>query len=72
MFVLSFAGLAISLFPDFVPGKLGVVEAASDSATLVFMLIGIGLIFPVMIGYNLYQYYIFRGKVRSNLFSSGS
>lgn len=63
LFVLSFAGLAISLFPDFVPGKLGIVEAASDSATLVFMLIGIGLIFPVMIGYNLYQYYIFRGKV---------
>jgi cytochrome d ubiquinol oxidase subunit II len=27
------------------------------------MLIGIGLVFPVMIGYNLYQYSIFRGKV---------
>jgi cytochrome d ubiquinol oxidase subunit II len=63
LFTLSFAGLAISLFPDFIPGKLGVVEAASDSSTLVFMLVGIGLIFPVMIGYNLYQYYIFRGKV---------
>ncbi|TGP50604.1 cytochrome BD ubiquinol oxidase subunit II, partial [bacterium M00.F.Ca.ET.229.01.1.1] len=36
---------------------------ASDTPTLVFMLISIGLIFPVMIGYNLYQYYIFRGKV---------
>lgn len=63
LFVMSFAGLAISLFPDFVPGKLGIVEAASDTSTLVFMLVGIGLIFPVMIGYNLYQYYIFRGKV---------
>lgn len=63
LFVLSFVGLAVSLFPDFVPGKLGIVEAASDTSTLVFMLIGIGLIFPVMIGYNLYQYYIFRGKV---------
>ncbi|SAL20812.1 cytochrome bd ubiquinol oxidase, subunit II [Caballeronia terrestris] len=63
LFVLSFTGLAISLFPDFIPGKLGIVEAASDSPTLVFMLIGIGLIFPVMIGYNLYQYHIFRGKV---------
>ena len=60
---MSFIGLAVSLFPDFIPGKLGIVEAASDSSTLVFMLIGIGLIFPVMIGYNLYQYYIFRGKV---------
>jgi cytochrome d ubiquinol oxidase subunit II len=28
------------------------------------MLIGIGFVFPVMIGYNVYQYYIFRGKVR--------
>lgn len=63
LFILSFAGLAISLFPDFIPGKLGVIEAASDSTTLVFMLIGIGMLFPVMIGYNLYQYYIFRGKV---------
>ena len=63
LFGVSFIGLAVSLFPDFIPGKLGIVEAASDSSTLVFMLIGIGLIFPVMIGYNLYQYYIFRGKV---------
>jgi cytochrome d ubiquinol oxidase subunit II len=63
LFVLSFTGLAFSLFPDFVPGKLGVVEAASDTPTLVFMLVGIGLIFPIMIGYNLYQYHIFRGKV---------
>ncbi|HEY2020232.1 cytochrome d ubiquinol oxidase subunit II [Paraburkholderia sp.] len=63
LFMLSFAGLAVSLFPDFIPGRLGIIEAASDSPTLVFMLIGIGLIFPVMIGYNLYQYYLFRGKV---------
>ncbi len=63
LFVLSFAGLAISVFPDFIPGKLGVLEAASDSPTLAFMLIGIGLVFPVMIGYNLYQYHIFRGKL---------
>ena len=63
LFIVSFMGLAVSLFPDFVPGKLGIVQAASDSHTLAFMLAGIGLIFPVMIGYNLYQYYIFRGKV---------
>jgi cytochrome d ubiquinol oxidase subunit II len=40
------------------------VESASDTPTLVFMLIGIGFLFPVMIGYNLYQYYIFRGKMQ--------
>ena len=63
MFAVSFLGLAISLFPDFVPGRLRILSAASDSRTLVFMLAGIGFVFPVMIGYNLYQYYIFRGKV---------
>lgn len=65
MFLASFLGLAISLFPDFVPGKLRILDAASDSSTLTFMLIGIGFVFPIMIGYNLYQYAIFRGTVGS-------
>ncbi|MGV7206536.1 cytochrome d ubiquinol oxidase subunit II [Oxalobacteraceae bacterium A2-2] len=64
LFVFSFAGLAVSLFPDLVPGRLAITEAASDTATLAFMLCGIGLFFPVMVGYNLYQYYVFRGRVR--------
>ncbi|MGF6446513.1 cytochrome d ubiquinol oxidase subunit II [Paraburkholderia youngii] len=63
LFVISFAGLAISLFPYIVPGKLTVDAAASDSPTLAFMLLGIGMVFPIMIGYNLYQYHLFRGKV---------
>lgn len=63
LFVVSFAGLAISLFPWIVPGQLTVAAAASDSPTLTFMLCGIGIVFPIMIGYNLYQYHLFRGKV---------
>jgi cytochrome bd ubiquinol oxidase subunit II len=38
-------------------------SAASNSSTLIFMLIGIGTVMPSMIGYNLYQYHLFRGKV---------
>jgi cytochrome bd ubiquinol oxidase subunit II len=67
MFLISFLGLAISVFPDFVPGELRILDAASNSATLIFMLIGIGAVFPIMIGYNLYQYYIFRGTVVAGL-----
>jgi cytochrome d ubiquinol oxidase subunit II len=63
LFVVSFAGLAISLFPYIVPGQLAIATAASDGTTLVFMLFGIGIVFPVMIGYNLFQYHLFRGKV---------
>lgn len=63
LFLASFAGLAVSLFPNVVPGRLTLAQAASDSATMAFMLCGIALIFPVMVGYNLYQYYVFRGRV---------
>jgi len=63
LFLSSFAGLAVSLFPNVVPGRLTLAQAASDSATMAFMLCGIALIFPVMVGYNLYQYYVFRGRV---------
>jgi len=65
LFAVSFAGLAISLFPYIIPGQLTVADAASDSTTLTFMLFGIGMVLPIMIGYNIYQYYLFRGKVVS-------
>jgi cytochrome d ubiquinol oxidase subunit II len=64
LFLASFAGLAVSLFPNVVPGRLTLAQAASDGATMAFMLCGIALIFPIMVGYNLYQYYVFRGRVR--------
>ncbi|MDB5776085.1 MAG: cytochrome ubiquinol oxidase subunit [Herbaspirillum sp.] len=63
LFLSSFCGLAISFFPDLLPGKLTIAEAASDSSTLIFMFIGIGTVLPVMVGYNLFQYHVFRGKV---------
>lgn len=63
LFLASFGGLAFSLFPNLLPGRLTVLQAASDNATLLFMLIGIGFVFPIMIGYNLYQYHALRGEV---------
>jgi cytochrome bd ubiquinol oxidase subunit II len=36
---------------------------AADTLTLVIMMLGIGLLIPVMIVYNAYQYIVFRGKV---------
>ncbi len=63
LFVASFGGLALSLFPDLVPGQLSLAQAASSQATLVFMLTGIGVLVPVMLAYNFYQYFVFRGKM---------
>ena len=64
LFISSFAGLALSLFPDLVPGRLSLAEAASSQSTLVFMMVGIGILMPIMMGYNFYQYFVFRGKMQ--------
>jgi cytochrome bd ubiquinol oxidase subunit II len=64
IFLCSLIGLAASLYPYIVPGALTTQQAAADSLTLVFMMVGVGLLIPVMIFYNGYQYLVFRGKVR--------
>jgi cytochrome d ubiquinol oxidase subunit II len=63
IFLTSLIGLAASLYPYLVPVSVSAYVAASDSLTLVFMMLGIGLLIPVMIAYNAYQYMVFRGKV---------
>jgi cytochrome bd ubiquinol oxidase subunit II len=63
IFLMSLSGLASSLYPYLVPRSIIATDAASDSLTLVFMMLGIGLLIPVMITYNAYQYIVFRGKV---------
>lgn len=65
IFLCSLVGLAASLYPYLIPRSVTAEAAASDSLTLVFMMLGIGLLIPVMITYNAYQYVVFRGKVSS-------
>ena len=63
LFVLTFLGLALVVFPYIIPTKITIYDAAADPSALVFMLIFIGGLIPVMLFYNLYQYIVFRGKV---------
>ena len=58
----SLIGLAASLYPYLVPQSVTAEDAAADSLTLVFMMIGIGMLIPVMIVYNAYQYLVFRER----------
>jgi cytochrome d ubiquinol oxidase subunit II len=64
IYLCSLAGIAASFYPYIVPGGVTVAQAAADDLTLIFMMVGIGLIIPVMVAYNGYQYLVFRGKVR--------
>ncbi len=63
LFLLSFAGLGISIFPDIVPGRVTIWEAASPYSSQVFLLAGASVLIPIILIYTAYSYWVFRGKV---------
>jgi cytochrome bd ubiquinol oxidase subunit II len=63
LFALSMAGLGVSIFPNIVPGRVSIHDAAAPRSSLVFMLIGAGILIPIILTYTAYSYWIFRGKV---------
>jgi cytochrome bd ubiquinol oxidase subunit II len=63
--VMAVVGLAASHYPYLVPGTMTLHAAASSTKTLEFMLIAVGCLLPLMLGYNAYQYYVFRGRTSS-------
>jgi cytochrome d ubiquinol oxidase subunit II len=64
LFLLGFLGLAISTFPYLVPPSLTVWQTAAAVPSQIFMLIGVIFLLPVVLGYIVFVYWIFRGKVR--------
>jgi cytochrome d ubiquinol oxidase subunit II len=62
LFLLGFGGLAVSLWPYVVPRHATIWSAASDSATLRFVGVGVLTILPVILGYLGHAYWVFRGK----------
>ncbi|AJP72592.1 cytochrome d ubiquinol oxidase subunit II [Sphingomonas hengshuiensis] len=63
LFLLSFAGLGISLYPDIVPPGLTILDAAAPAVSQRFMLVGAGVLIPVILAYTGWAYWVFRGKV---------
>ncbi|HLO87816.1 MAG TPA: cytochrome d ubiquinol oxidase subunit II [Nostocaceae cyanobacterium] len=63
LFVVTFLGLGLIVFPYIIPRQITIYEASADPSSLVIMIIFIGFLIPVMLFYNLYQYIVFRGKV---------
>jgi cytochrome d ubiquinol oxidase subunit II len=63
LFVLSYVGLGISLYPWIVPRSISIWDAAAPEESLLFMLIGAGILLPIILGYTGYAYWVFRGKV---------
>ena len=62
MFFLGFFGLAYSLYPYVVMDRLTVQQAASAPASLKFIFVGVVLTVPMIAGYTVFAYRVFRGK----------
>lgn len=63
LFLLSFVGLGISMFPYVVPPSITLWQAASPASSQVFMLVGVAIMVPIILAYTGYAYWVFRGKV---------
>ncbi|WP_341764092.1 cytochrome d ubiquinol oxidase subunit II [Candidatus Tisiphia endosymbiont of Beris chalybata] len=62
LFILGYLGLSISIWPFIVPHQISLWQAAAIAETQSFMLIGIIILLPVILGYTAFCYYVFRGK----------
>jgi cytochrome bd ubiquinol oxidase subunit II len=63
LFGLAMAGLAVSIWPDVIPGRVSIWDAASPYTSQLFMLVGSAVLVPIILAYTAWAYYVFRGKV---------
>jgi len=63
LFALTMVGLGISIWPDVIPGRVTIWQAASPHQSQAFMLVGAALLVPVILAYTAWSYWVFRGKV---------
>ena len=64
IFTLGYIGLLIGIWPFLVPYSITLYEAAAVPESQAFLLIGALFLLPTILGYTLFVYWTFRGKIR--------
>jgi cytochrome d ubiquinol oxidase subunit II len=67
LFLLSYLGIAISLWPMIVPYHYTLWQAASSEGTQAFLLVGTLVLLPIILMYTGWSYWVFRGKMRGDI-----
>ena len=65
-FALGFAGLVFGIWPYLVPPALTIWQASSPPSSQGFVLVGLVLLLPVILGYTWWSYRVFAGKVAAD------
>ena len=63
LFLLGLVGLVISNVPYLVPDTVTVWQAAAAPSSQMFMLVGTLIMLPIILGYTVFVYWTFRGKI---------
>ena len=63
LFALSMTGLAFSMWPDLIPSRLSIWDAAAPKSSQAFMMVGASILLPLILAYTAWAYWVFRGKV---------
>src|SRR5690606_19688864 len=66
LFLIAFAGFAVTIFPYLVPRSITIWDAAAPDNSLQFLLVGAAFLIPIIFAYTGYTYWVFRGKVDEN------
>lgn len=67
LFLISYLGIAISLFPMIVPHHLTLWQAASSPAMQAFLMVSTLFLLPIILMYSAWSYWVFRGKVSADV-----
>jgi cytochrome bd ubiquinol oxidase subunit II len=60
--LLAALGLAYSILPDIIIGRMTIWESAASTPSLLFTFWGTAVVLPAILGYTFFVYRIFRGK----------
>ncbi|MBV8829291.1 MAG: cytochrome d ubiquinol oxidase subunit II [Acidobacteriaceae bacterium] len=61
-FIVGILGIAVIVFPNVVPFKVSIWDAASSDMSQKVVLIAAVIVVPVILGYSAFAYWIFRGR----------
>lgn len=62
VFMMSYIGIGISLFPYIIPHQVSYWDAAAPNETQLYVLYGLSVVLPIILVYSIYAYRVFRRK----------
>lgn len=63
LFLVTFIGLGISMWPYVIPPSVTIFDAAAPYSSQLLMFVGAAVMVPIILGYTAYAYWVFRGKL---------